>query len=85
MIEQTIITLAQGKVGWTVLGSIGVIAGFFMVYYISFAIYVFLSSIYSGFKLIPENYRIWRGELTPEWNGAALGVTMPDGGKPADE
>jgi hypothetical protein len=84
-----IITLAQGKVGWTVLGTIGVIATVFAVYYISFAIYLIVASVYSGFKLIPESYRIWREDLAADygtaWGGAQLGVTMPDGGEPIEE
>ena len=60
MLEQMIITLAQGKVGWTVLGAIGVIATMFAVYYISFAIYLIVASVYSGFTLIQESYRMRR-------------------------
>ena len=89
MLEQMIITLAQGKVGWTVLGAIGVIATMFAVYYISFAIYLIVASAYSGFKLIPASYRIWREDLAADygtsWGGAELGVTMPDGGEPVDK
>ena len=89
MLEQMIITLAQGKVGWTVLAMIGGIATVFAVYYISFAIYLIVASIYSGFKLIPESYRIWREDLAaaygPNWGNAELGITMPDGGEPVEE
>jgi hypothetical protein len=76
----------QSKVGWGILGALGLIAGVFAVYYISFAIYLIVASIYSGFKLIPESYRIWRADLAATyntgWGGAELGVTMPDGGEP---
>jgi len=89
MIDNMIITLAQGKVGWAVFGMIGLIATVFAVYYISFAIYLIVASAYSGFKLIPESYRIWREDLAADygtsWAGAQLGVTMPDGGEPVDK
>lgn len=89
MIDQIIIMLTQGVVGWGVLGAIGLIATVFAVYYISFAIYLIVASIYSGAKLIPESYRIWRTDLAatydPAWGGAELGVTMPDGGEPIEE
>ena len=89
MIENMIITLAQGKVGWAVFGMIGAIATVFAVYYVSFAIYLIVASVYSGFKLIPESYRIWREDVAadygPAWGGAQLGVTMPDGGEPVKE
>lgn len=89
MIENMIITLAQGKVGWAVFGMLGLIATVFAVYYISFAIYLIVASAYSGFKLIPESYRIWREDLAADygtsWGGAQLGVTMPDGGEPVDK
>ena len=89
MLDQMIITLAKGKVGWTVLGMIGAIATVFAVYYISFAIYLIVASVYSGFTLIPESYRIWREDLAADygtaWGGAQLGVTMPDGGEPIEK
>ena len=89
MIENMIITLAQGKVGWAVFGMLGLIATVFAVYYISFAIYLIVASAYSGFRLIPESYRIWREDLAADygtsWGGAQLGVTMPDGGEPVDK
>jgi hypothetical protein len=89
MIENMIITLAQGKVGWAVFGMLGLIATVFAVYYISFAIYLIVASLYSGYKLIPESYRIWREDLAADygtsWGGAQLGVTMPDGGEPVDK
>jgi len=89
MIDQMILVFAQSKVGWGVLGAIGLIATVFAVYYISFAIYLIVASIYSGVKLIPESYRIWREDLAaaydPAWGGAELGVTMPDGGEPVEE
>ncbi|MDX1775397.1 MAG: hypothetical protein R3297_02335 [Desulfobulbales bacterium] len=86
MIEQI---LTQGFISWGVLGAIGIIAGVFALYYISFAVYLIAASIYSGFKLIPESYRIWRAELAANygtaWGGAELGVTMPDGGEPVED
>ena len=89
MIDQIIIMLTQGIVGWIVLGALGLIATVFAVYYISFAIYLIVASIYSGVKLIPESYRIWRADLAATydtaWGGAELGVTMPDGGEPIEE
>ena len=89
MIDQMILTIAQGKVGWAVLGMIGLIATVFAVYYISFAIYLIVASIYSGFKLIPESYRIMREDFAAaydtSWGGAELGVTMPDGGEPIEK
>jgi hypothetical protein len=89
MIDQMIIMFAQSKVGWGVLGAIGLIATVFIVYYISFAIYLIVASIYSGVKLIPESYRIWRADLAAtyetSWNGVELGVTMPDGGEPVEK
>ena len=89
MIDNMIITLAQGKVGWAVFGMLGLIATVFAVYYISFAIYLIVASAYSGFRLIPESYRIWREDLAADygtsWGGAQLGVTMPDGGEPVDK
>jgi len=89
MIDQMIIMFTQSKVGWGILGAIGLIATVFAVYYISFAIYLIVASIYSGVKLIPESYRIWRTDLAatydPIWGGAELGVTMPDGGEPVDK
>lgn len=89
MLENMILTLAQGKVGWTVLGAIGMIATVFAVYYISFAIYLIVASAYSGYKLIPESYRIWKEDLAaaydPNWGNAELGITMPDGGEPVEE
>ena len=89
MIDHMIIMFAQSKVGWGILGAIGLVATVFAVYYISFAIYLIVASIYSGVKLIPESYRIWRADLAAaydtSWAGAELGVTMPDGGEPVDE
>ena len=89
MLDHMIIIFTETKVGWAVVGMIGVIASVFIVYYISFAIYLIVASLYSGVKLIPESYRIWREDLAaeygPAWGGAELGVTMPDGGEPIDE
>jgi hypothetical protein len=89
MIDQMIISIAQGKVGLLIMGAIVLIATLFAVYYISFALYLIFASIYSGFKLIPESYRIWREELASKydtsWGTAQLGVTMPDGGEPVEE
>jgi hypothetical protein len=89
MVDQIIIMLTQGIVGWGILGAIGLIATVFVVYYISFALYLIAASIYSGVKLIPESYRIWRTDLAdrydPAWGGVELGVTMPDGGEPVEE
>jgi len=89
MIDHIIIMLAQSKVGWGVLGVIGLIATIFIVYYISFAIYLIVASIYSGVKLLPESYRAIRTDLAAAfdtgWTGAELGVTMPDGGEPIEE
>lgn len=89
MIDQMIIMIAQGKLGWVVMGAIATIAAVFAVYYISFALYLIFASIYSGYKLIPESYRIWREDLAAtydtSWGGAQLGVTMPDGGEPVEK
>ena len=89
MIDNIIQMFAQSKVGWGVFGAIGLIAAVFIVYYISFAIYLIVASIYSGVKLIPESYRVWREDLAAthdtSWAGARLGVTMPDGGEPVEE
>ncbi len=87
MIDQIILMLADSKVGWGILGAIGLVATVFAVYYISFAIYLIVASIYSGVKLIPESYRIWREDLAADyaWGNAELGVTMPDGGEPVEE
>ena len=89
MLDHMIIIFTETKVGWAVVGMIGVIASVFIVYYISFAIYLIVASLYSGVKLIPESYRIWREDLAaeygPAWGGAELGVTMPDGGEPVDK
>jgi hypothetical protein len=86
MIDQI---FTQSLVGWGLLGAIGIIATVFAVYYISFAVYLIVASIYSGVKLIPESYRIWRADLAATydtaWGGAELGVTMPDGGEPVEE
>ena len=89
MIDHMIILFAQSKVGWVIWGAIALIAAVFAVYYISFAIYLIVASIYSGVKLIPESYRIWRTDLgatyDPAWGRVELGVTMPDGGEPVKE
>jgi hypothetical protein len=89
MIDQMILMIAQTKVGWVLMGAIGLIAMVFVVYYISFALYLIFASLYSGYKLIPESYRIWREDLAADygtsWGGAQLGVTMPDGGEPVDK
>ena len=89
MIDHMIIMFTQTKVGWGILGAMGLLATVFAVYYISFAIYLIVASAYSGFKLIPESYRIWREDFAAtydtSWGGAELGVTMPDGGEPVDE
>lgn len=89
MIDQIIIMFAQSKVGWVVFGAIGLIAAVFIMYYISFALYLIGASIYSGVKLIPESYRIWHDERVAAydmyWTRAQLGVTMPDGGEPVDK
>ena len=86
MIDQMI---TQSLVGWGVLGAIGLIATIFALYYISFAIYLIAASIYSGVKLIPESYRIWREDFAASyetgWGNAELGITMPDGGEPVDK
>ena len=89
MIDHMIIMFTQTKVGWGILGAMGLLATVFAVYYISFAIYLTVASLYSGAKLIPESYRIWREDFAAtydtSWGGAELGVTMPDGGEPVDE
>lgn len=89
MIDQMIIAIAQGKVEWTVLGMVGLVASVFALYYMSFAINLIVASLYSGCRLIPESYRIWREDLAaahdPAWGNAQLGVTMPDGGEPIEE
>ena len=89
MIDHMIIMFTQTKVGWGILGAMGLLATVFAVYYISFAIYLIVASLYSGAKLIPESYRIWREDFAATydtaWSGAELGVTMPDGGEPVDE
>jgi len=89
MIDHTIIMFTQSKVAWVFLGAMGLVATVFIVYYISFAIYLTVASIHTGFKLIPESYRIWREDFAAAydtgWGGAELGVTMPDGGEPVDE
>jgi hypothetical protein len=89
MIDQMILMIAQGKVGWVLIGAIGTVAMVFAVYYISFALYLIFASMYSGFKLIPGSYRIWREDMAAtydtSWGNAQLGVTMPDGGEPVDE
>jgi hypothetical protein len=89
MIDQIILMLTQTKAGLGIIGVVGVIAAVFAVYYISFALYLIFGSIYSGFKLIPQSYRIWREELATGYHmglgGAELGVTMPDGGEPVEK
>jgi len=89
MIDQLILMFAQSKVGWGVMGVIGLVAAVFVMYYISFAIYLIVASIYSGVKLLPESYRIWRADWVAaqdtSWAGAQLGVTMPDGGEPVEK
>ena len=89
MIDHMIIMFTQTKVGWGILGAMGLLATVFAVYYISFAIYLIVASLYSGVKLVPESYRIWREDFAAtydtSWGGAELGVTMPDGGEPVDE
>ena len=71
------------------MGAIATIATVFAVYYISFALYLIFASIYSGYKLIPESYRIMREDLATAydtgWGRAELGVTMPDGGEPVEK
>jgi hypothetical protein len=89
MIDQIILMIAQGKVGWVLFGAIGTVAMVFAVYYISFALYLIFASMYSGFKLIPGSYRIWREDMAAaydiSWGRAQLGVTMPDGGEPVEK
>jgi hypothetical protein len=89
MIDHMIIMFTQTKVGWGILGALGLLAMVFAVYYISFAIYLIVASLYSGAKLIPESYRIWREDFVARydtaWGDVELGVTMPDGGEPVDE
>jgi len=89
MLDNIILALSEGIVGWGVLGAFILIAAVFAVYYISFAIYLIVASVYSGAKLIPESYRIWREDLAAGyevgWGRAELGVTMPDGGEPVEE
>jgi len=89
MIDQMILMIAQGKVGWVLMGTIGAVAMVFAVYYISFALYLIFASLYSGFKLIPGSYRIWREDMAAtydtSWGNAQLGVTMPDGGEPVEK
>ena len=88
MLDYIILALSEGIVGWGVLGAFILIATVFAVYYVSFAIYLIVASVYSGVKLIPESYRIWREDLAAGyevgWGGAELGVTMPDGGEPVE-
>ena len=89
MLDNMITMFSEGIVGWGVLGIIGIIAAVFVVYYISFALYLIGASIYSGIKMLPASYRIWREDLAanyqPGWGQAHLGVTMPDGGEPVDK
>lgn len=86
MLDNMITVFSEGIVGWGVLGVLGIIAAVFVVYYISFAIYLIVASIYSGIKMLPQSYRIWREDLAadyqPGWDNAQLGMTMPDGGEP---
>ena len=89
MIDHMIIIFTQTKVGWGILGAMGLLATVFALYYISFAIYLIAASIYSGFKLIPRSYRIMREDFataySPGWGNAELGVTMADGGEPVEK
>ena len=89
MIDYMILMISQTKVGWVIVGVFGLIAAFFAVYYIAFALYLIGASIYTGIKLIPQSYRIWREDLAASygsvWHGAEIGVTMPDGGKPVEK
>ena len=89
MIDQMILMIAQGKAGWVLMGALGTVAMVFAVYYVSFALYLIFASLYSGYKLIPESYKIWREDLAAtydtSWGNAQLGVTMPDGGEPVEE
>ena len=89
MLDNMIIMFSQSIVGWVVLGMIGLVATIFAVYYILFAIYLIVASVYSGIKLLPESYRIWRSEAAatydPAWGRVELGLTMPDGGEPVEK
>jgi len=89
MIDNIITLFSETILGWGILGVFGLIATVFAVYYISFALYLIVASLYSGVKLIPKSYRIWREELAASyhagWGSAELGVTMPDGGEPVNE
>ena len=89
MIDYIIIMLTETKLGLGIIGSIGLVAGIFAVYYILFALTIIFGSIYSGIRLIPESFRVLKAELAgnydPFWDGANLGATMPDGGEPVSE
>lgn len=89
MIDYIILAFSEGIVGWSVLGAFILIATVFALYYVTFAIYLIVASVYSGVKLIPKSYRIWREDLAAGyevgWGGAELGVTMPDGGEPVEK
>jgi len=89
MIDYMILMISQTKVGWVIIGAFALIATVFAVYYIAFALYLIGASIYTGMKLIPQSFRIWREDLAAGygsvWNGAELGVTMPDGGEPVEK
>lgn len=89
MIDKIILMIAHTKIGWIFIGVLGAIAAAFALYYISFAIYLIVGSIYTGCRLIPRTYRMWREELAaayhPGWGNVELGLTMPDGGEPVEK
>ena len=89
MIDTIILMIANTKIGWGLIGVLGAIAAVFALYYIAFAIYLIVGSIYTGCRLIPRSYRIWREELAAGyhagWGNVELGVTMPDGGEPVEK
>ena len=89
MLDQMIIAIMSGKVGWIIGGAIGLVMAMFALYYITFAVIMIGGTACSIVKILAENYGLRKAAAdnayAPEWNGMELGVTMPDGGEPVAE
>lgn len=82
MLNELIITILSTKVGWVIGGIAGLVMAMFALYYILFAILMIGGTAISMVKILTENYSLRNAAYDTAWNGAELGVTMPDGGEP---
>lgn len=89
MIDKIIVTILQTKVGWFIGGVFGAAIAVATVYFVAFALIMIGGSARSIIKILIKDYHLRKAArhtaYDTAWNGAHLGVTMPDGGEPVAE